>query len=97
MSVANSAESPTLRGGFITLEAIQRPTSTANRRTKIVATMGPASWSEDGLSTLLDAGLNVARFNFSHGDHAGHGVVLDRLRRVAKEKSRNIGMFQTAS
>ena len=38
----------------------------------------------------MDAGMNVARFNFSHGDHKGHGAVLDRLREVASEKSRNI-------
>lgn len=42
------------------------------RKTKIVCTLGPACWSEEGLGKLIDAGLNVARFNFSHGDHAGH-------------------------
>ena len=56
--------------------------------------MGPACWSEESLGTLMDAGMNVARFNFSHGDHEGHGAVLDRLRKVAAIKSRNIaGMF----
>jgi pyruvate kinase len=44
--------------------------------------MGPASWSEEGLGKLLDAGMNVARFNFSHGTHAAHQEVLDRLRKV---------------
>jgi hypothetical protein len=38
----------------------------------------------------MDSGMNVARFNFSHGDHKSHGEVLDRLRKVASEKSRNI-------
>jgi hypothetical protein len=38
----------------------------------------------------MDSGMNVARFNFSHGDHKSHGEVLDRLRKVAAEKSRNI-------
>lgn len=52
------------------------------RKTKIVCTLGPSSWSEEGLSKLIDAGMNVARFNFSHGDHAGHKEVLDRLRKV---------------
>jgi len=47
-----------------------------------VCTLGPSSWSEEGLSKLIDAGMNVARFNFSHGDHAGHKDVLDRLRKV---------------
>ncbi len=45
------------------------------RKTKIVCTMGPACWSEEGLGALLDAGMDVARFNFSHGDHAGHKEV----------------------
>ncbi len=45
------------------------------RKTKIVCTLGPASWSEEGLGALMDAGLNVARFNFSHGDYAGHQEV----------------------
>jgi pyruvate kinase len=45
--------------------------------------MGPASWSEEGLGKLLDAGMNVARFNFSHGTHAAHQEVLDRLRKVS--------------
>ena len=52
------------------------------RKTKIVCTLGPACWSEEGLADLIDAGMNVARFNFSHGDHAGHKEVLDRLRKV---------------
>jgi pyruvate kinase len=53
-----------------------------------------ACWSEEGLATLMDAGMNVARLNFSHGDHEGHGATLERLRKVAAQKSRNIGTFQ---
>jgi pyruvate kinase len=41
----------------------------------------------------MDAGMNVARFNFSHGDHKSHGEVLDRLRKVGKEKLRNIAVL----
>ncbi len=44
--------------------------------------MGPACWSEEGLEKLLDAGCNVLRFNFSHGDHEGHYKVLERFRQV---------------
>ena len=40
------------------------------RRTKIVATIGPASWGNDGVEALLGAGMNVMRLNFSHGSHA---------------------------
>ena len=54
----------------------------SHRETKIVCTLGPACWSEEGIEKLLDAGLNIARFNFSHGDHAGHQAVLDRFRTV---------------
>ena len=53
-----------------------------SRKTKIVCTLGPACWSESGLKSLLDAGMNVARFNFSHGTHEAHQEVLDRLRKV---------------
>jgi pyruvate kinase len=45
------------------------------RKTKIVCTLGPSCWSEAGLGALMDAGMNVARLNFSHGDHTGHGEV----------------------
>lgn len=37
--------------------------------------------------------MNIARFNFSHGDHASHGAVLDRLRLVASKKKRNIAVL----
>eukprot|EP00798_Chlamydomonas_sp_ICE-L_P012268 gene12268-15414_t len=60
------------------------------RKTKIVCTMGPACWSEEGMGKLLDAGMNVGRLNFSHGDHVAHQAVLDRLRMVAKKKGRRI-------
>lgn len=90
--ISNTGSTPTLHGAYITLDTVRRKTDVRNRRTKIICTLGPACWSEENLSILMDAGMNVARFNFSHGDHKGHGEVLDRLRKVAAEKSRNIGM-----
>jgi pyruvate kinase len=52
------------------------------RRTKIVCTLGPAS-DGDILPGLLEAGMNVARLNFSHGTHAEHGARITRLRQLA--------------
>ncbi|MGA9754968.1 MAG: pyruvate kinase [Desulfobaccales bacterium] len=52
------------------------------RRTKIVCTLGPAS-DGDILPGLLEAGMNVARLNFSHGTHAEHGARIKRLRELA--------------
>ena len=46
--------------------------------------MGPASWSVEGLTALIDNGMNVGRFNFSHGDHGGQQACLDRLREASK-------------
>jgi pyruvate kinase len=46
--------------------------------------MGPATSSEEGIAALLDAGMNVARMNFSHGDYADHKVIYDRLRAAAR-------------
>ena len=45
------------------------------RRTKIICTIGPSSQDEDMLRKIILAGMNVARFNFSHGDYEEHGPV----------------------
>ena len=52
------------------------------RKTKIVCTLGPASTKEETLRAMLQAGMNVARVNFSHGDHASHGKTIDLFRSV---------------
>ncbi|HBP45363.1 MAG TPA: pyruvate kinase, partial [Flavobacteriales bacterium] len=52
------------------------------KRTKIVATMGPACDTEERLEALIEAGMNVARLNFSHGEHSIHGQTIDSVRRV---------------
>lgn len=51
--------------------------------TKIVGTLGPASWDEDRLAELIQAGLDVARINASHSDHAGIRRQVSRVRRVS--------------
>ncbi|MFR1324100.1 MAG: pyruvate kinase, partial [Ezakiella massiliensis] len=53
--------------------------------TKIVATIGPASESEETLKHMILNGLNVARLNFSHGTHEEHQVRIDRIKKVSKE------------
>ena len=60
------------------------------RRVKIVCTLGPACAELDDLRGLVDAGLNVARFNFSHGDYEGHGRMLDLIRQVESEGTKPI-------
>ena len=55
--------------------------------------MGPKCWSEEGLAALLRAGMNMARFNFSHGDQPGHAAVLERVRRVSAENGARCGIM----
>lgn len=50
------------------------------RLSKIVCTLGPAYSTEEQLGSLLDGGLNISRFNFSHGSHDAHAVMLERFR-----------------
>lgn len=76
------------------LDHIRTEFPTSNRRTKIVCTLGPACWSVEGLINLIDAGMNVARFNFSHGDHISHYSTLERLREaVAARPGSNIAVM----
>ncbi|EIQ80685.1 pyruvate kinase I domain protein [Shigella flexneri 1235-66] len=52
------------------------------KKTKIVCTIGPKTESEEMLTKMLDAGMNVMRLNFSHGDYAEHGQRIKNLRNV---------------
>ena len=52
---------------------LRSPTMSALRRAKLVCTLGPACDSAQGLASLIEAGMDVARFNFSHGTHEEHG------------------------
>jgi pyruvate kinase len=65
-----------------------------NRKTKIICTMGPSCWDEDMLGKLIEAGMNCARLNFSHGDHDAQGAVVGRLRNVmARYPERPVGIL----
>ena len=57
------------------------------KKTKIVCTIGPKTESEEMLTNLLDAGMNVMRLNFSHGDYAEHGQSITNLRNVMSKTS----------
>lgn len=63
------------------------------RNTKIVCTIGPASESEEVLEKVIMAGMNVARLNFSHGDHAEHQARIDTIRKVAKRLDKTVGIL----
>lgn len=63
------------------------------RRTKIIATLGPATDDTNTLLEMINAGLDVARLNFSHGDHDAQRMRLDLLRKVAAECGRFVGVI----
>ena len=65
----------------------------SQKRTKIVATIGPASESKEILEQMVEAGMNVVRLNFSHGEHASHQIILERVREISREKNQAIAVL----
>lgn len=65
-----------------------------SRKTKIIATIGPASQDESVLRRLIDAGLDVARLNFSHGTQAEHAEIIDLIRKLAAEMNKPVTIMQ---
>lgn len=63
------------------------------KHTKIVATIGPSSESKDMIRKLAEAGMNVARLNFSHNTHAWHRETINRIREVSRELGLPIGIL----
>ncbi|CUW27798.1 MULTISPECIES: pyruvate kinase [Streptomyces] len=63
------------------------------RRAKIVCTLGPATDSYDQIKALVEAGMDVARFNLSHGTHAEHEERYQRVRKAADESGRSVGIL----
>ena len=51
------------------------------KKTKIICTLGPASDTEEIISDLIDAGMNVARLNFSHGTHEEHAAKIAKVKK----------------
>ncbi|AFJ03290.1 Pyruvate kinase [Methylophaga frappieri] len=66
---------------------------TVRRRTKIVATIGPASADEANLQALIRAGVDVFRLNFSHGEAKDHLTVAERIRQCAAVQGRQVGIL----
>ncbi|MDK1474145.1 pyruvate kinase [Streptomyces sp. 549] len=63
------------------------------RRAKIVCTLGPATDSYEQIKTLVEAGMDVARLNLSHGDHADHEERYRRVRKASEEIGRSVGVL----
>jgi pyruvate kinase len=66
-------------------------------RTKLVCTIGPSSSSPEVLERLIQAGMDVARLNFSHGSHEEHSAVIEAVRRIADRAGRPVAVLQDLS
>ena len=64
------------------------------KKTKIVATLGPASDNEETMEAMVRAGVNVFRLNFSHGTHEYHKSNIDKIRNIEKRLNKRIGILQ---
>ena len=64
-----------------------------NRRGKIVCTLGPATASDETLRALVEAGMDVARLNFSHGDYADHEAIYKRVRAASDVTGHAVGIL----
>ena len=62
-------------------------------RTKIVCTLGPSTATDETIGGLIEAGMNVARVNFSHGTHEQHAATIATVRRLADEAGRPIAIL----
>ena len=96
MTVAGSATSffqnPSQAPGKL-IEPTDALTRRARKKTKVVATIGPSSSSEEVMRNLFHAGMNVARLNMSHGDHADHAQRLGLLRKLSLDMQRPIAIL----
>ncbi len=62
-------------------------------RTRIVCTLGPATDTDEKVRALIRAGMNVARLNFSHGDHATHAARIECIRRIGREENTTLAIL----
>lgn len=66
----------------------------ANRRVKIVATIGPSTRDRANLRKIIESGVNVVRLNFSHGKHEEHLEVIRKVREIARELQAPVALLQ---
>ena len=69
------------------------PSSSINRRSKIVCTLGPATSSPEAIRALVEAGMDVARLNFSHGTHHQHAEACRQVRRASDAVGRSVAIL----
>ncbi len=72
---------------------MRRPSIRRRRNVKIVATLGPATDDYESIRAIFEAGVDVFRFNFSHGEHADHARRMEIVRRIEQESNRPIGVM----
>eukprot|EP00439_Symbiodinium_sp_Y106_P026986 s4417_g3.t1 len=77
-------DDPATRASMVSLS--EGGSDSFKRKCKIICTMGPCCWDVPMLVKLIDEGLNIARLNFSHGDHEGHGATVGRVREASKQR-----------
>lgn len=64
------------------------------RKVKIIATLGPSSYEEEAIKDLILAGMNIARLNFSHGDHSFYRTIINRIRHVSAKLQEPVAILQ---
>ena len=69
------------------------PSGARRRRTKIIATVGPASWDPETLEKLVEAGVDVFRLNFSHADRERHATTVEAIRAAAERVGREVAVL----
>lgn len=76
-------------GKYCKLDSVEESIS---RKCKIICTMGPNQSSKEAIIDLINSGMNVARMNFSHGDHESHGAMVARIREACKECGKHVAI-----
>ncbi|KAH0488534.1 MAG: hypothetical protein KVP17_005193, partial [Porospora cf. gigantea B] len=81
------------RCSLSTVLSVTPPEAFVNRKTKVVCTLGPKCWSVEGQVALLNAGMTVARMNFSHGEFESHQMCVDNLNKAMEITGKQCGLL----